>query len=79
MCVNMIILLVNGLDQCFPTDVPRNLKVLSAGAKISVRNLGKHKLINNIFYLNYDLNIEKLQKSYGGSTKRSSSCKGSAS
>jgi hypothetical protein len=30
-----------------------------------VRNLRKYKLINNIFDLNYDLNIEKLQKFYG--------------
>jgi hypothetical protein len=45
--------------------VPRNLRVLSAGDEGSVRNLGKYLLNNNIFYLNYDLNIEKLQILYG--------------
>jgi hypothetical protein len=68
---------IHCLRQCFPTGV--SLRVSSAGAKGSVRYLGKYKLINNIFDLNYNLNMEKPQKLYGGSTKRSSSCKGPAS
>jgi hypothetical protein len=36
------------LHQCFPTGVPRNLRVPWACAKGSVRNLRKYKLISNI-------------------------------
>jgi hypothetical protein len=49
---------MNTLNQCFSTGVPQNLKVPSVSAKGSVKNLGKYKLINNIFDLNYDSNIE---------------------